>query len=58
MTRTVLDNGKIRLQSEAGIIDTRTKKTHHDVVCSVENEKYFVEAEITAGEGEKENENG
>ena len=43
MTRTELDNGMIRLQSELGIIDTRTKKVHHDVVCSEENEKYFTE---------------
>ena len=42
MTREV--NGKkVHLQSDIGILDSRTGKIHHEVVCSLKTEKYFKE---------------
>lgn len=46
MTRTVLENGKIRLTSTVGIIDKRTNAKHHDVICSEKNERYFEEVVV------------
>lgn len=46
MIRTVLENGKIRLTSQVGIVDKRTNSTHYDVICSDKNERYFEEVVI------------
>ena len=44
MSREVINN-KVHLKSSKGIIDTRTDKIHYEVICTLRNEKYFVEVE-------------
>lgn len=44
MTREV--NGKkVHLQSDIGILDSRTGKVHHEVICNRRDEKFFTELE-------------
>lgn len=46
MTREVLSDGMIKLNSKIGIKDRRTNKIHYEVVCLEENEKFFEEVVI------------
>ena len=42
MTREVIGKS-VRLRSSVGIIDKRSGRIHHEVICSLKAEKYFVE---------------
>ena len=44
MDREVLPNGNIYLYSIYGLIDTRSKQWHSEVICKPKNERFFVEA--------------
>ena len=46
MTREVLTDGMIKLNSKVGIKDNRTNKIHGEVVCLEENEHYFEEVVV------------
>lgn len=43
MTREVLADGFVRLRSAVGIIDAKTGKVHHDVICLADDEVSFAE---------------
>ena len=45
MTRTILDNGMIRLTSGIGIADTRTQSVYSEVICHPKSEHFFAEVE-------------
>ena len=42
MTREVIGK-KVHMQSDIGILDSRTGKIHHEVICNRRDEKYFTE---------------
>lgn len=43
LTREVLPNGKIRLSSPYGIVDTRSEQIYSVVICAPRFEKFFIE---------------
>ena len=46
MKRKILPDGSIKLSCRTGIIDTRNGDVYYSVICSPENEHFYIEKTV------------